>query len=370
MTKFHMVYNPYSVETNLSVKLENSWTPVSAESGLLHISKARMQRWIELENSLCNGKSYFDELFEATGERTLEIFFSGTKEDLEDLITAAENYQDANPIFKIKIWGEKNISQNDSKEKLQRLKEILIEKQNSKFRCLLPEEFWNYADEKIFNDNINPVEFVELSKWEKGFMFDPSDWQLLCAVFSFDAIQTENLRDKFCNFGECMANVANRNSERERFLLLCRCENESVVNDKNTRHVINKLLMEYGLQDLRLVLLTNEDRRISINAPEDKLNDRVKETQKIVSVFKQRYAEQYRLKKMHDVLKKILHDADYKPRKQKNIRRVETIILAAAENSNQDNLDDIIYEGYAWINELFDNLNTLLNVGNENFEEE
>lgn len=356
--KFHLVYNPYLVETKLEIRLENSWVPVSEESGLLHISKARMQRWLEPSSILCNGKSYFDELMEASGERQLEIFFSGTKEDLSDLVEAAKNYTAANPQFKIKIIGDRQAAQNDSKQKFRELKNILQEARQSRFHVLLPEKFWRCTEKKIFDDNAATMDFIDLSDWQKNYMFETEAWQLLCLTFPFQEMYREKFRNKFRDFGECMAQVPNRNFERERFLLLCRCESNLLADSESSFGAVRKLLMEYGLQDLNFLLLTNEDFQTPRNTPPEKMSGRMRAAQKIISVFNQRYAEQYRLKKIHDVLEKILLKEGFVPERQKNIRKIEDILSNVSDKEK--------YTADKWICNLFGKLKTLLDIGEEN----
>lgn len=354
MVKFHLIYNPYLVETKLDVCLENVWVPVSDESGLLHISRARMQRWLDPSSKLCNGKSYFDELLEASGERRLEIYFSGTLEDLSDITEAAGNYMNAHPQFEIKIIGDEQTTQNDSKKKFRELENILQEVRTSQFRSLLPKGFWDLINKKKFFRDADSVQVVELRNWKKNYMFETYDWQMLCVLFPFKNMHDERLRQKFRDFGECMLQVENRNFERERFLFLCRCEDDYLAGSETSFGTVKKLLMEYGLQDLNFLLLTAKELQTSQEMPLEKLNDRLKELKKIKSVFTRRYSEQYRLKKIHDVLKKILFDNGFVSERRRNIRRIEALFPNVSDKEK--------YEADKWISDLFERLKLLVEI--------
>ena len=322
----------------------------------MHISKARMQRWLEPTSGLCNGGSYFDELFEACGERQLTIIFSGTREDLSDLMDAAKNYETAHPQFRIEIIGDERSARNDSRQKLQRLKDILSAARESEFRALLPSDFGKYADKKIFRDAADVVNCIELGDWSKGFMFRTGDWQMLCVAFPFDEMRTEKLREKFRDLSECLSRVENRHFERERFLLMCRCENDAVADGDNTAGAVKKLLTEYGLQDLKFLMLSAEDMRALSDVSIERDNERLRELKRSVMMFRGRYAEQYRLSKMHDALRKILIKSGWSAGAQENLRQISELMPNWSDNKKM--------RGDGWIVGLFKEIESVLEFGN------
>ena len=355
MAKFHLTYNPYRVETTLLVKQEGNWLAVSEESGLLHISKARMQSWLEPTSSLCNGGSYFDELIDASGERRLTIIFSGTREDMSDLVGAAKDYETANPRTRIEIVSDECSARDDSQQRFQRLKNVLSKARTCKFQEILPRDFWRYADQKVFKDETDTVNLIELINWSKGFMFRTGEWQMLCVAFPLNEMCTERFRDKFRDFGECMSKVENRHFERERFLLMCICENDALAYSSSTGDAVKKLLTEYGLHDLRFSVLSTEDFRALSDISIERDNDRLREVKRIVEVFRRRYALQYRVRKMHDALRRILLDGGLRTGTQENLRLIQERM--------PDWSDQKKFQCDDWIVELFQSIESVLDIG-------
>ena len=253
MAKFYLIYNPYTVSANLFVNIEKRWVPVDEESGLLRIANSRMQNWLI---DTPDGRNYFDELCESSGEQQLEIIFSGTSEDLSDLARAAKIYVAKHPQVQITVSGEENTKHNTGSQKFRQLKDILFEARDSRFRVLLPEKFWRYMSEEIVNRDKQPVRFMASSVCKKDSMFAVGAWQMFGVKFAFDEIRSEKVRQWLREFAACLAQVENRSLERERFLFVFCCENTFVADSSSSRNTVLKLLMEYGLSDMRFALLT------------------------------------------------------------------------------------------------------------------
>ena len=359
MVEFHLVYNPYRVETALSVKLESRWVPVNEDSGLLHIGKSRMQRWLEAVGKPC-GRCYFDELFEASGERELKLWFTGTREDLEDISEAARCYHIAHPDFSILVRGDETTAHNSSAQKLTELRNILSTARRSGFHYLLPNRVWNYMDQEILNPASVSAKILPLSQWKKGTMFEPGAWQMLCLSFPFQESRGQTLRQQFLAFAECMDQTGDRDLERERFLLLCQCQEDAIGLDRRTEGVIEKLLMEYGLQDLRVLYLTSEELDNLSIADGTTGSERFQAAYQAIAVYDQRYAEQYRVRKMHDVLQQTLREEGY-DKKSKTMRKIEEIMRTNRRTGKQVS-DSQVLEAYKWVNGLLERLNHLLDV--------
>lgn len=357
MAKFYLIYNPYTVNANLFVNIEKRWMPVNEESGLLRIANSRLQSWLDLSETNDN-RSYFDELCAASGEQRLEVIFSGTSEDLSDLTRAAEIYVAKHPQVQITVAGDVETKNNSSSQKFQQLKNILSEARDNKFRVLLPEKFWRYMNEEIFNRDKQPVRFMASNVCKKESMFALGAWQMFCVKFSFDEIRSENVRQWLREFANCLVQIENRNLERERFLFLFCCENTFVADATSSRNAVLKLLMEYGLSDLRFALLTAAE--IGSTRSEERDNDRLRAALEVVSFYRQRCAEQVMLKKMHDMLKEILTQEGFRMSGHGNFRRVEDILQEASRGRATD---AEIKAANEWLAKLFNKLNHFLDIG-------
>lgn len=357
MAKFYLIYNPYTVNANLFVNIENRWIPVDEESGLLRIANSRMQNWFAPSGTL-NDKNYFEELCESSGEQQLKIIFSGTSEDLLDLTRAAEIYVSKHPQVQITISSDEETKRNTGSQKFQQLKNILSEARDSKFRLLLPEKFWWYMNAEIINRDNHPVRFISSRVCRINVMFEVGAWKMFCVKFSFKEIRSERVRQWLREFADYLSRVENRSLERERFLFLFRCENIFAADAPASRNTVLKSLMEYGLSDLKFVLLTAEE----IESPnfEEGGNERLKTAREIVSTYCQRYAEQIMLKKMHDMLKEILTQEGFHMNGHGNFRRVEKILIDASDG--QTTYDEI-FAANEWLTTLFNNLRHFLDIG-------
>lgn len=365
MAKFYLIYNPYTVNANLFVNIENRWIPVDEESGLLRIANSRMQNWFTPSGTL-NDKNYFDELCESSGEQQLEIIFSGTSEDLLDLTRAAEIYVSKHPQVQITILSDEETKCNTGSQKFQQLKYILSEAQNSKFRLLLPEKFWWYMNEEILNRDSRPVRFISSRVCRINIMFEVGAWKMFCVKFSFKEIRSERVRQWLREFADYLSRVENRSLERERFLFLFRCENIFAADAPASRNTVLKSLMEYGLSDLKFALLTAAeiDEIDSTNPKEELGNERLKAAREIVSTYCQRFAEQIMLKKMHDMLKEILTQEGFHMNGHGNFRRVEKILIDASdEQTTYDEIYDEIIAANEWLTKLLNRLSHFLDIG-------
>lgn len=309
MTKFHMTYNPYRVETSLKVQ---SGDPVLEESGLLYISKMRLQRW-----AICDNRCYFDELFEASGDNEVEIIFSGTIEDLKDLTAAADKYQENHSKIRLVVTGDQHCRSNDNTNKIGKLKSLIDKILQSPYSTIMPEEILRHIAQKITNlPQQKSTLFVDFKNWQDGIMFEPQDWQLLCMQFSFEEMRSEKIWRQFQLFAKCMSKVENRNIERERFIFFCKYEDNSKLSIIEMKNTAEKIFLEHGLQDLQFFLLTEEEisnlKKLNYDIPND-TSERYRAAQQAILIYINRYVDQYKAKKIYDLLNRALTEAGFKP---------------------------------------------------------
>ena len=349
MAEFRLSYNPFTVETVLSVKMNNTWHPVSEESGLLRVSKMRMQRWLD--------KSYFDELREAVGENEIDIYFSGTKEDMADLQQAALTYSAAHDDVRISVWGTGDVERNSSKSKLTQLSNILKGADRSAFKALLPDDVWIYL-----NDCLNPssaktlrISFADWQSFE-GNIFSPGAWQMICLDFPYERMRKKEMRELFRSFAKALEAMSDRRFDRERFLFIC---HDALVTPY-LENDVRKMFMEYGMQDLYAVALcTDELERLddfSYDAPSQELQ----EVRQCIVTFNERYAEQYRLRKMHDTAMRMLRDQGI-VNGPKLFRKVDDT-LRGHSGSAKHITDETVSEAFRWVTGFQDQIEHLLDI--------
>lgn len=363
MVEFHLVYNPYRVETHLSVKLAGHWVAVEEESGLPHFAKSRMQRWIYPPGNDYGERCYFDALREASGERDIVIFFSGTDEDMADLVHAASLYCRTHHGINITVRSAESVAKNGGAQKAAKLNELIDVARASAFHSIVPERIWEYMEREILGSISSPVRFLPLPEWEQGRGFEPEAWQMLCLTFSYHDMQGESVRGKLKKFSECMSSVNNRNMERERFLFFCRAGDDELVNIGRSGQAVNKLMMEYGLQDICILLLTEEE--IAMLKGKEPMPDkrllsaRFHVARQMVDVYRQRYAGQYRLKKKLGVLLEMLAT--------EGLSRFGIVEDRMHKNTSEgmEIKDEDVKAAYAWILEFIEALGHVLDIGDE-----
>ena len=351
-----MCYNPYKSETKIFVRNGEEYIPVSEESGLLKISNMRMQRWLE-SNS---GKSYFDELRNALGENQIIIQFSGTAEDMFDLQMAISTYCKKYPFVDIKVQAYGNSENNSSKTKLKELTDIVNEGEKSDFKDLLPEETFNYLNECLY-PTLPSVLFLPLTdiSQRKEDLFGKGAYQMICLSFAYEDMHSRNNHKLLNLFSKELNNLDDRNFEKERFLFLCTYEQYSNLIYEET----NKLLSEYGIWDVNTIAIKNQD---LIKFKENYIsgnwcNDSV-ELQKLVQVFNERYADQYRLRKMHDVLNMVMKEKGY-DRSNSLIRNVDDALRGDIDEVEINHISDkTITRAADWITHFYDNIDHLIEI--------
>lgn len=357
MTEFQLSYNPFTVETSLAVKIDEKWIPVSEESGLLRISRIRMQRWLEPMAD----KSFFEELREVSGEDIIDIYFFGTKEDLCDLQKAALSYMDANRDVLISVIGSSDTEKNSSVQKLQQLNQILSEAQQSRYKGVLPDSIWKYLGNCI-SDNALSAVLLSLSEWpgKKQDIFSDEAWQMVCFVFSYEELKTREIRRYLKEFSEIIEKAEDRFFDRERFLFICRYENPQ----SNLFHVVKKIFMEYGIQDINIAVLSKAEMELLDEVGTANQSEQYYSVQNSIMLFNERYAQQYRLRKIHVVLKKMLYEQGYIDG-PKLLRTVEELLRGDERDGEEAVSDAAIKEAAGWISDFIDKINHLLDVNME-----
>ncbi len=90
MNTYKLIYNPYTVETELYAQTPSGFECVGEDSALSMITKERMSKWLEPHDSW---PGFFAALKEATGEKQIKMIFKGTAEDYRALLASRDAAQ-------------------------------------------------------------------------------------------------------------------------------------------------------------------------------------------------------------------------------------------------------------------------------------
>lgn len=355
MAEFYLSYNPFTVETSLSVKVNGKWVPISEESGLLRISKMRMQRWLDPSS----GYYYFDDLREAAGEDDIDIYFSGTAEDMDDLKKAADEYSRSKKEVNIRIQEMGNVKENSSKAKLKILKKILLEvnMRLPDYKILFPDYVWEYLMNSVKSPSLEAI-LIPFIEWEsrKKEIFSIKVWKMVCFSLPYEYLHDKEMKKMLRSFSKELENISDRRFERERFLFICHSETKIRYVDND----VKRIFMEYGLQDMNVVTLSNKEFEDLDNLEYDGQSESLKQVQRSILVFNERYAEQYRLRKIHDVFQKMCYANGY-IQGPKLLKKIDSILRENQESSKRIT-DKTVKEAYDWLSGFLDSIDHLLDV--------
>lgn len=350
MAEFWMSYNPFTVQTALAVNIGGDWVPVSEESGLLYVSRIRMQRWLEPTS----GRSYFDELREVSGEDCIEICFSGTKEDLCDLQKAASSYMERNRNAQVLVIGSGDTKKNSCAQKLEQLNKIMTDARESGYRKILPDNIWKYVDSCMVRPASAAV-LVPLSDWpdRKHEFFSEEAWRMTCFVFDCEVLRQKAARSCLADFSRMIGRVEDRFFERERFFFIG-CYQDWWSDRLND---VRKVFMEYGIQDIELGVLSVSEMDTLDHVGTKGQSEQYYYVQNSILRFNERYAEQYRIRKLRDILKRVLYEQGYE-RGPKLLRKVEGTLRGKGKSVS----DTDVKSAAAWLSDFMDRIDHLLDV--------
>ena len=353
MVEIKLSYNPFRVRTELYVRDSNGWMAVEEESGLMRISDMRMQRW--LEPSL--RYSFLDDLREAVGDDEITIQFRGTAEDLVDLQDATARYCLTHPGSHIEVLSDKGTEENSSHYKLQQLRSVRNEVRLSQFQSLLPGQTMEYLD-GCLNPKGEAAILMPLDDLPKQaeWVFDEGTWQMICLCFEYRQMQSRENRALLRDFARRLEELGDRSFERERFLLLCTIKE----NVPRADEAVHRLLMEYGIDDMCAVVLPQQDAMAMAEGGETSDEPGAREAARAIKLFAERYADQYRLRKLHDVLKRKMREQGY-IRGAKLLRKVDEA-LRGADGMNAAFSDMSVRNVAEWITRFFDSIEHSIDI--------
>lgn len=363
MVTFRLEYNPYLIQTKVWLKVGSAWIPLSEESGLTRITKMRMQRWLSPYGENYAGERFFHELRAASGEDIMEIFFSGTAENLKDLSDAAQSYMQKNKTVHISImpYGEKHNGRRMEKA----FEELIKKAKSSVYSLLIPEYIWDFL-EKRFSPIKSVGMFVVLEDWneKRKEIFEIGAWKMICLIVPYHKLSEYSIQEAMRSFAEQFQSLADRDLERERFIIICSCEKGIFSDFIYVKDMVKKKLLEYGLHDLNFFLLEEQEVALLDEENIESGSASLLEARKAICLYCNTYAKESRIRKTYDGLQELLQKEGFVKggalfRKIEYLLREEHVLYSKAAYLGKID-DKEVYSAYQWTVELLEELEELL----------
>lgn len=357
MVKLYLRYNPYRIETEMRLLSHDTIVPISEEAGIMWIAGMRMQRWLSEDCS----RDFFEELKNNLGEEEIVICFSGTDQDMEDLTRAADRYMKRHSETRIRI--ERDGSKGNrfgSEQKIERLNILLREAGKSPYSVIIPRKIWLQL-EALRDAKPVGASRIELERWPNAAdsLFGKENWQQACIHFPFERMGTKPIRDALYAFSQAIAHNGKREWDRERFLLICECDDAVMADLQRAQDSVKKILLEYGIYDLNVYLITPAECNLLYRSGAQGESSQLRSAKKAMALYEQRYAAQYQLHTMSDALQRDLRNEGF-VRNADLFRKVEKIMRGSPKFRNVR--DRQIFDGHEWVLHFLSELEHWLDI--------
>lgn len=146
MGKVQISYNPYTVKTEIRMDgkiIEDNFSP------LMYVNNKRLQEWIEPKGSW---GGIYQALRASTGEKQLEVEFTGTFGDFEDLVYAKEKFGDCFERITLIHKNKESAKEADPYQKMIKLKELYRKLQEGPIAEFKTEDIQRNFDAAINSD--------------------------------------------------------------------------------------------------------------------------------------------------------------------------------------------------------------------------
>ncbi len=355
MTELNLIYNPYRAKTVLSVKNSlDEYEPVNKASKLNWISDRRLQRWVNRsEHSFWKG--FFVELFETSGDNEFKIHFVGTKDDLLDLSTAAQEFENLSHS-KIILINESGNTQSalTGRAKLSKLNQNILKAKQSSFYNILPADLRKYLNEGFVSKDPD-ILFFDVNSLNDRVMkdvFKDDAWSCVYFCYELLSIDDEKVKSQVSSIVYQLLSIKNIEEERERFSFVFFYNDEDDISLSDIYNREKKFFLKLGIPDISCYSVPLQYKNNLMKGVFVDKNDDA-EIAKIaanIELYKKRYAEQIRLQKSCNVIKAYIEKYELNKsslRRKINIHVEDNIQKADTENEvlmTDDELLSRLYE--------------------------
>jgi len=293
-----------------------------------------------------------------TGDDSLDILFCGTTEDFFDFQEAAGNYVRCNSNITINVHKSMYTEQNSSQQKIKYLSQLIRDAKNNGVKQFLPTNVWDYLNACVGSESssgmIIPIDELEKKRDE---LFSPDSWKLICLSFDIKSLSECRTKDLLSLLAKEFMKIQDRGFERERFLLLCRYDDCDTHMCNDYYREVSRILLENGIQDIPFLFISNDEYLHIEDIEGFNASPQLQKIQQTIMLFTNRYAQQYRLRKMHDVLVGMFEEYGL-VKGRRLYRKIEEKLRE--KNSNVSDAD--VKKVYDWVIDLLDKIETLLDV--------
>lgn len=149
MQRLHVIYDPYRVRSTVRFLRNDDWVTVDEFSRLSWIQDKRIQRWL-FPDARSSWRGFFAEAADISGSVELDVSFTGTHEDYNDMCSAAEQLRKNGIRVHMHPYGDgKNRRENSSDHKLNLLRQKVSQAKKSAFWKLLPAAVRNLLENAL-----------------------------------------------------------------------------------------------------------------------------------------------------------------------------------------------------------------------------
>ena len=357
MVELSLRYNPYRVETELSLISGERQIPFSEDAAIMWIAGMRIQRWLSEDYP----RNFFQELADSLGDDEIRIIFSGTDEDMEDLIHAANRYMQAHPHSQISITRKnERSSSHNSDAKLNQLKKFIDSARKSPYHTVIPSRIWEQLNglTKTARASIRRLDLKNWHNNEDNF-FTSNPWHQVCIHFPFECMASREIRDKLRSLSSMLGKNISREWDRERFMLICECDEQALAELPRTQDRVKKILLEYGLYDLKVYLLSRKECELLYSSSTTHASTQLHHAIKATQLYSRYYAAQYQLQIGSEKLLSTLQQEGF-VRDKDFFKRIEKIVRNSPRFRGIR--DQQVFACYDWVLKFLEDLEHWLDV--------
>lgn len=259
MKRLHVIYNPYRVCTTVRFLEGENWVPVDSSSRLSWVRDKRIQRWLTPDDR-SSWRGFFAEALDVSGARVLEISFTGTKEDFEDLRAAAEEFRAAGTQILVRPFVIREDAWEDSDAKLEILREKIRSGRKNEVWKLLPEKVRNLLEDVLDREAGRDIRLSlqgsdtetllrHVNRFERGAVI---------LVFSGAARLPQDEKEKLKRIAEAIRGLGNSELHDERYFFLCETEGDK----RSVEGAMRMAFLECGLNTNNLYVLREDEQAL------------------------------------------------------------------------------------------------------------
>lgn len=245
----HVIYNPYHVRTTVRFLENGRWQNTDAASRLSWTYDRRIQRWLEADKYAA-WRGFFEEVLDITGEKELDIRFTGTKEDFDDLCAAAARVDGRRAKIRVRPYIDRAERWENSADKLAALRAKIDEGRRSSNWALLPGAARELLMAAMDSSGQETAFLSVEDRDEAGLLgaINRSDRGAVVFVLPGEERCPEAVKLKLRAIAAAIGGLGNAEMYRERYFFLSETRQDTAA----VLHGLRMAFLECGLYDANL----------------------------------------------------------------------------------------------------------------------